>query len=73
MSSTPSTYTTRQGDTWDQIALRVLGNERWMYLFLDANPAVNYTLIFDAGVVLNVPALPTPALPSSLPPWKVPA
>lgn len=68
--ASPSTYTTRSGDTWDVIALRTLGAERWMYLLIDANPEHNYVARFGAGVVLAVPALPTPALPSSLPPWK---
>lgn len=67
-----ATYTTSSGDTWDGIALKVLGAERWMYLFLDANPAHRYVARFSAGVLLVVPALPTPALPSSLPPWRIP-
>jgi phage tail protein X len=67
-----ATYTTRSGDTWDAIAFRTRGAERWMYLLLDANPVHNYVARFDAGVVLNVPPLPSPALPSSLPPWRLP-
>ena len=66
------TYTTQSGDTWDAIALRTLGAERFMYLLIEANPAHNYTARFNAGVVLNVPDLPAPALPSSLPPWRRP-
>ena len=67
-----STYTTRQGDTWDAIAYRALGAERYMYLMLDANPEHNYTAIFSDGVVLVVPAIPAAELPSSLPPWRRP-
>lgn len=65
-----ATYATRSGDTWDAIALRALGAERWMYLLLDANPTYNYVCRFSAGVVLTVPPLPTPAPPASLPPWR---
>lgn len=65
------TYTTRSGDTWDSIALRTLGAERYMDALLDANPLHNYVLRFDAGVVLDVPALPDPVRPVSLPPWRV--
>lgn len=65
-------YTTRSGDTWDAIALRAMGAERFMAQMLDANPAHNYVARFDAGVVLNVPDLPTPTLPASLPPWRRP-
>lgn len=66
-----SSYTTRSGDTWDAIALRTLGAERYMGLLLDANPEQNYVARFDDGVVLVVPPLPSPAPPASLPPWRV--
>lgn len=65
-----ATYTTRSGDTWDAIAKRALGDERYMYLLLDANPTYNLTARFAAGVVLTVPALPDPPLAESLPPWR---
>lgn len=65
-----STYTTRAGDTWDAIALRVFGREVYMDLILEANPEHNYVAKFDQGVTLNVPELPAPERPSSLPPWR---
>jgi phage tail protein X len=65
-----ATYTTRSGDTWDAIAFRTMGAERYMDALLDANPAHNYVARFDAGMELAIPPLPTPARPSSLPPWK---
>lgn len=64
------TYTTKSGDTWDAIALRTLGAERYMDLLIEANPAHNYVVRFDDGVVLDVPELPDPARPASLPPWR---
>lgn len=67
-----ATYATRQGDTWDMIALRTLGAERYMDLLIDANPAHNYVSRFNDGVVLTVPALPAPVRPASLPPWRRP-
>lgn len=69
----PGSYTTRAGDEWDAIAYREYGDERYMHLLLDANPDHNYTTIFDSGVVLVVPDMPTPAPPSTLPPWRRPA
>ena len=66
-----SSYRTRSGDTWDAIALRALGSELLADLMIDANPAHNRIVIFGAGVTLAVPALPAPARPSSLPPWRV--
>jgi phage tail protein X len=68
----PSKYTTRSGDTWDGIALRELGSENYMDLVLDANPAHNYVAQFNAGVELDIPDLPSPARPASLPPWRLP-
>lgn len=64
------TYTTRSGDTWDVVAKRTLGAERYMDLLLEANPSHRYVARFDAGVVLVVPDLPGPARPASLPPWR---
>lgn len=70
MSSAATTYTTRSGDTWDAIALRTMGSELYMDLLIRANPERNYVMRFGAGVVLQVPAIPTPARPASLPPWR---
>lgn len=65
-----STVITRSGDTWDVLALRALGAERYMDLLLDANPKHNYVARFDDGVELVVPPLPEPVRPASLPPWR---
>jgi phage tail protein X len=74
-------YITRSGDTWDAIAYRAIGgqratgplpgDERFMYLMLEANPEQNYVARFNAGVELVVPDLPVATVPSSLPPWRV--
>ena len=49
------TYTTRQGDMWDIIALRVYGKEKYLSFLLKANPRYINVYIFDAGTVLNCP------------------
>ena len=46
-----STYTTIQGDTWDLIAYKLYGEEKYMKNLLDV-------LIFPSGTVLTVPDLP---------------
>ena len=69
----PSTYTTMQGDMWDLIASRLWGRERLFHVLLDANPAHREVLVFDAGVVLTVPALPAGSLLTAAdtrPPWR---
>lgn len=64
-------YRTIQGDTWDMIAFReypALGGELLMSALIDANPEYVDTVIFPAGVVLNVPDIEVPAV-RTLPPW----
>jgi len=63
------TYTTTQGDLWDVIAKRTLGSEYYMSDLIEANPLHRETVIFSAGIVLNVPVLETP-VSQNLPPWK---
>lgn len=55
--SKPTIYTTIQGETWDQIALKVYGRETAMHHLIAANPAQRLTLFFEAGVELAVPAI----------------
>lgn len=62
-------YVTVQGDTWDLIAFRVYGSEKYMTTLIEANPEYRETVFFSAGVKLVVPEVTTP-VSSSLPPWK---
>lgn len=63
------TYITQQGDTWDLIAYREMGNEKYMVRLMEANPDHRETVIFSAGIKLVIPKIDTP-IPSTLPPWK---
>lgn len=67
-----STYVTRAGDTFDAIAKRESGAERYMDLWIYENPEHEYVARFESGVVLNVPTIPEPERPDSLPPWRRP-
>lgn len=62
-------YTTIQGDTWDIIALKVYGNERYMSHLLKANPKYIDIMLFSAGVEIVCPDIEQDAV-ESLPPWK---
>jgi len=64
-------YVTVQGDAWDWIAKRVYGDQKKLLPLMEANPAHLHTVIFDAGVVLNVPDVPStsPAASVYVPPW----
>ena len=53
-----STYTTTQGEGWDEVALKVYGSELYSGVLMQANPSHLETFIFSAGEVLEVPDLP---------------
>lgn len=49
------TYITTSGQTWDQIALDLYGNEYYCSNLMDANPDKLDYLIFPAGIKLKLP------------------
>ena len=64
-----STYTTEQGETWDNIALKVYGSEKYAYFLMQNNYPSLDILVFSAGTLLKTPPLPE-KLNGSLPPWR---
>ncbi len=64
------TYTTVQGDMWDSIAQRELGDEKYTDLLIAANLEHHDTLIFSAGIVLEIPDVDKTPEADTLPPWK---
>ncbi len=64
-----TTYTTILGDTWDIIALKTLGSEKYLSRVIQANKHYADTITFSAGVVLNIPEA-SPEIDGGLPPWK---
>lgn len=63
------TYTTVSGDTFDRIALKLLGSEYLLPILLRANPKHRLTLIFSSGVVLNIPEPPREEIFAGEPDW----
>ena len=61
---------TKQGDTWDILALRQYGDEAFMSELIKANLNYRGIMIFSAGVQLNTPEIDTIPMSSNLPPWK---
>ena len=63
---------THAGDTWDILAKKIYGNELLMDELIKANIHFRKTVIFSAGVVLNVPEIDTTLAEyeANLPPWK---
>lgn len=62
------TYTTVQGDTWDIIAYKMYRDEYKMDILINANTEHIDTVVFSAGVVLNVPEI-EPETTTEKPPW----
>lgn len=49
------TYTTVSGQTWDQIAYEVYGDEHLCDAIMDANRELLEYFVFPAGIVLQIP------------------
>lgn len=49
------TYTTVSGQTWDEIALELYGEERYCDRLMDANRDKLDIFIFPDGIVLTLP------------------
>ena len=62
-------YTTVDGDTWDSIAKKVYGAERYADFLMECNMTLLDILVFQRGVVLETPALPQQKS-VILPPWR---
>lgn len=65
-----NTYTTVLGDTWDMIAYKVYGKEKYAKELVEANLSYVETVVFSAGIVLNTPEITSSTDNISLPPWK---
>ena len=63
------TCKTQSGDTWDLISYRELGSCRWTEKLINLNRDHVETLIFPAGVELELPNV-TNERKSKLPPWR---
>ncbi len=50
-------YTTIQGDTFDSIALKVYGDEKYMTTLINANKKYINVIVFAANVTLKVPSI----------------
>lgn len=66
---TKRVYKTIQGDTWDGIAVKVCGDEKYMNKLLEANQAYREMIIFQANVSLYLPDMQAQTT-TILPPWK---
>ncbi len=63
-------YRTVQGDTWDGMAYRFYGSEKYMKNLIEANWPYTDTLVFSDGVELTVPDLPEEENDNDMPIWR---
>ena len=63
-------YTTREGDTFDALALQLYNDERLAHYIIEFNPDYADVVIFDANVALRLPIVENVELPDTLPPWR---
>lgn len=63
------TYKTKSGDMWDSIAKEQMGDEKYMSILMAANELYSETIIFSAGVILNIPDIEE-EIPQYIPPWR---
>lgn len=63
-------YTTIQGDTWDLIAYKLFGAEKYMRYLIEANWELLDILIFSSGTVLTVPEIPEET-DEDIPFWRI--
>ena len=54
---------------WDSIAKEQMGNEKYMSLLVAANENYSETIIFSAGVILNIPDIKE-EISQYVPPWR---
>ncbi len=64
------TYTTQEGEAWDEIARKVYGTEKLMHVLLDANPNLRHYLTLPGNTQVVCPEVEIETVPEVLPPWK---
>lgn len=63
-------YITREGDTFDALALDMYGEETLAHYIIEFNPDYADVLIFEANVALRLPIVENVETPDTLPPWR---
>lgn len=63
-------YITREGDTFDALALEMYGEETLAHYIIEMNPDYADVLIFEANVALRLPIVEEAETPETLPPWR---
>lgn len=68
---TMSVYITAKGDTWDNIAYQVYGNEELIQPIMEANIQYIDTAVFNYGIELVIPEIDRTDDTMYKPPWRI--
>ena len=63
-------YITREGDTFDALALQMYNEETLAHYIIEFNPDYADVLIIEANVALRLPIVEDAETPETLPPWR---
>lgn len=63
-------YRTREGDTFDALALQVYNDERMAHHIIESNPDYADVIVFEETVPLRIPIFDNTELPMTLAPWR---
>lgn len=63
-------YMTREGDTFDALALAMYQDEKMAHEIIKFNPDYCGVIVFGANVPLRLPIFDGADMPATLPPWR---
>ena len=70
MAESKKKYTTVSGDTFDIIAYKLFGNEKYAELLMEANfPLLDY-IVFPSGIEVSIPDVGDEKTEVDLPEWR---
>ena len=64
------TYLCSAKETFDEIALRLYGDEKYAGVLLEANPLLAHKIMMDGGETMRAPEIAKDTTLATLPPWK---
>ena len=77
MTLTDYAYHCAANESFDSIALKMYGHEKYAEALMEANPAYCGVAVFDGGEILALPLIDIPrntterAMANTIAPWKV--
>ena len=64
------TYTTKEGDTFDLLALQYYNEEKLAHYIIAANPDYSDVVVFESNITLAIPVIEEPENLETKAPWR---